>query len=176
MKNLSVHRMAAIALLAAVYAALTMALGFLAYEAVQFRIAEALCILPFFFPWTSWGLVLGCLIANLLSPYGPVDVIFGTLATLLSCLAAGAIGRGDKRSWARNILACLMPVVFNAVIVGGVIGWSITNQAFTGAFWSATVVQGAFVGLGELAVMLILGLPLMRWLPTSRVYPRLAEQ
>jgi uncharacterized membrane protein len=43
-------------------------------------------VLPFFFPGSAWGLFLGCVLANLLSPYGPLDVIFGSLATLLAAL------------------------------------------------------------------------------------------
>ena len=53
-------------LLAAVYAALTIGLGFMSYNAVQYRIAEALCILPFFFPFSAWGLFVGCFLANLI--------------------------------------------------------------------------------------------------------------
>ena len=66
MKNLSVRRLAFTGLLAAVYAALTMGLGFMSYGQLQFRVAEALCILPFFFPFASWGLFIGCLLANIL--------------------------------------------------------------------------------------------------------------
>ena len=66
MKNKkSVHRMALSALVAAIYAALTRALGFMSYNGIQFRVAEALCVLPFFFPFTTWGLFVGCILANL---------------------------------------------------------------------------------------------------------------
>ena len=176
MQSQSVHRIAATALIAAIYAALTMTLGFMSYNTVQFRVAEALCILPFFFPWTTWGLVLGCLIANLLSPVGPADVIFGTVATLLACLATAALGRGDRRSWVRNVLGCLMPVIFNAAIVGALIAWFEVGGLGGPAFWTAFAVNAASVGFGELVVMLVLGLPLMRWLPQSRFYVRLAVQ
>ena len=119
MKSLSVRRLTFAALIAAVYAALTMALGFISYGPVQFRIAEALCILPFFMPFTTWGLFIGCLLSNLLSPVGIYDVIFGSLATLGCCLCTAAIGRGwDGKSWSKCILACLMPVIWNAVIIG----------------------------------------------------------
>ena len=105
MKNRnSTARLAFSALVAAVYAALTMALAFMSYNGLQFRVAEALCVLPFFFPAATWGLFIGCIIANLLSPAGPLDVVFGSLATLLCCLSIQALGRGGHYgSWWRCI-------------------------------------------------------------------------
>lgn len=174
MKTFTVRRLASMAMLAAVYAALTMGLGFMSYKTVQFRVAEALCVLPFFFPWTTWGLTAGCLIANLLSPYGPVDVVLGTLATLLSCLAVAALGRGDRRSWMRCILACAVPVISNAVIVGAVIAFGETNRLFSGAFWPVYSMNALSVGFEEAIVLYALGLPLLRRLPESRFCALLA--
>ena len=174
MRKFTTRRLVFTAVLAAVYAALTMALGFISYGPFQFRVAEALCVLPFFFPFTAWGLVIGCLLANLISTYGALDIIFGTLATVLCCLAVIALGRGDKRSWIRCILACLMPVLFNAVIVGALIAYFETDSLFTGAFWPAFWTNAFSVGFGELVVLFVLGLPLMRWLPKSKFYSRLA--
>ena len=76
--------------LAAMVAALYALLGYfgdillLTFGPIQCRIAEALTVLPFLFPATAPGLAIGCLITNLLSPYGPIDVIFGTLATAIA--------------------------------------------------------------------------------------------
>lgn len=176
MKTFTTRRLAMTALLAAVYAALTMGLAFMSYGSVQFRVAEALCVLPFFFPWTTWGLVAGCLIANLISAYGVVDVVFGTLATLLSCLAVAALGRGDKRSWVNCILACLMPVVFNAVIVGAIIAYATASELYSAPFWLIFLGNALSVGFGEAVVMSVLGLPLLRWLPQSRFYGQLVAQ
>ena len=74
--------------IAGTYAALTLVASALnlAYGPVQFRFSEALTVLPFLFPGTWPGLFVGCLIANLLSPYGALDVIFGSIATLVACL------------------------------------------------------------------------------------------
>ena len=173
MKNVNIHRIALIAMLAAVYAALTMGLAFMSYQSVQFRVAEALCVLPFFFPYTTWGLVLGCILANLLSAYGVLDVVFGTLATLLACLATVGFGKINRTSWGTQIGACLMPVVFNALIVGALIAYFETDSLFTGAFWPAFGMNALSVGFGELVVLFVLGLPLLRWLPRSKVYIRL---
>ena len=66
------------AVLAAVYAALTMLLPIPQYGPVQFRLAEALTVLPFVCPAAAPGLFIGCLLANLLSPYGLLDMVVGS--------------------------------------------------------------------------------------------------
>ena len=65
------------AVIAARYAALTLALYPISFGAVQFRVSEALCILPAFVPFTAWGLWAGCAIANLAGGYGIPDIVFG---------------------------------------------------------------------------------------------------
>jgi len=176
-KQNSTARLAFSALVAAVYAALTMALAFMSYNGLQFRVAEALCVLPFFFPAATWGLFIGCIIANLLSPAGPLDIVFGSLATLLCCLSIQALGRGGHYgSWWRCILACLCPVVFNAVIVGAVIAYMGINSGDSAPFGILWAFNGAQVGFGELVVMAALGLPLIRSLPKMRMFALLREK
>ena len=99
------------ALIAAVYAALTLALPVLSYGPWQCRLSEALTVLPLLFPEAVPGLFVGCVVANLLSPVGVWDVLFGSLATLLA-----AIGTWKLRD--RNLLAVSCPVIANGVIVG----------------------------------------------------------
>jgi len=176
MKNLSARRLALCAVLAAVYAALTIATAAFSYGTVQFRIAEALCVLPALFPFTAWGLFVGCILANLVSPGGILDVIFGALATLACCGCAAAIGKGG-RSMGHSIAVCLMPVAWNAVVIGAVLavtaGVSPENSA---PLWVFFLAYAAEVALGEAVVMFALGLPLLRFLPKSRWYPLLAEK
>lgn len=172
-KKSQVHQLALNALVAAIYAALTIALGFMSYGGVQFRVAEALCVLPFFFPNTVWGIFLGCVIANLLSPVGILDVIFGSLASLGCCVAVAALGRGGKRSWGRSVAACAMPIVFNGVVVGTLLALTLTPGE---AFFSGFLVFGAQVAFGETAVMAVLGLPLIRLFPKSVVFKRMNER
>ena len=65
-KDLSIlRRMTICGVLAALYAALTLSTAAFAFGPIQFRIADALCVLPFFMPFTSIGLFIGCLIANI---------------------------------------------------------------------------------------------------------------
>lgn len=143
--HITTRKLAAAAVTGAAYAALTMLLAPISYGAIQCRVSEVLCILPFFIPCTAWGLFAGCAIANLLSAAGIFDVVFGSLATLL---------------------AALMPVVFNFVLVGAVLTWSLTDAVFphlNASFW----VFGGQVALGEVIVLGVLGLPLMRLLPRN---------
>ena len=171
MKKTATLKLATAAVVGACYAVLTMILAPISYGAVQFRVSEALCILPFFMPCTAWGLFGGCIIANLLT--GNIfDIVFGSLATLLAALCTAWLGRGrGAQSWVRCILAALMPVVFNVVLVGAVLTWSLTDAVFphlNASFW----VFGGQVALGEIAVLGVLGLPLMRLLPRN---PKIRE-
>lgn len=90
------HRLAAAAVIGAAYAVLTMVLAPISYGTVQFRVSEVLCILPYFLPFSTWGLFAGCLIANLIT--GNIfDIIFGSMATLCAALCTAAIGsHGEK--------------------------------------------------------------------------------
>ena len=76
------------AVIAAVYAALTLLLPIPQYGGVQLRVAEAMTVLPFFFPEAIPGLAVGCFLANLLGSPFVLDWIFGTLATLLAPLSS----------------------------------------------------------------------------------------
>ena len=117
MHKMTVRQLTTAAIVGALYAALTLlssAFG-IAYGPVQFRISEALCVLPFLFPETAWGLFVGCWVSNLISPYGALDMVVGSLATLIAALWTAKC----RRKW----LAPLPPVVCNAVLVGAVRCW-----------------------------------------------------
>ena len=102
------------AIIAALYAVLTLLLQPLSYGEVQIRFSEALTLLPILMPEAVPALAVGCLLANVLGGCMLVDIVFGTLATLL---AAVCTRRLRERFW----LAALMPVLFNGVIVGAVV-------------------------------------------------------
>ena len=154
------------AVLAAVYAALTVLLPIPQFGPVQCRLAEALTVLPFFFPAATPGLVVGCFIANLFSPY-PLDILCGTLATLLACV----LTRRMPNRW----LASLPPVVCNAAIVGAELAWYQTE--FGPGFGAAYAFNAFTVGVGELAACVILGQLLLSALPRLSVLrPYIPEQ
>lgn len=98
------------------YAALTIVLAPISYGAVQFRIAEALTILPLIFPETAIGLTLGCFISNIFGN-GPLDMILGTLSTLVASVITAFIGKTVKNRTAKLALGSLPPIIVNAFIV-----------------------------------------------------------
>lgn len=154
MSKMSVRDLTLAAVLAGVYAVLTLALPIPQYHGVQLRVAEALTVLPFLFPAATPGLFVGCVIANLASPF-PLDVVCGSAATLL----AAKLTEKMPNRW----LAPLPPVVCNAVIVGAEVAWMQTG--FGPAFWPAYVLNALSVGFGELVACYVLGLVLLNALP-----------
>lgn len=100
-------------IIAALYTALTLVLQPFSFGAIQLRVSEALCVLPFFTPAAIPGLFLGCAAANAIgSQMGLLDVIFGSLATLLAALATYMIPKKFK------YLTPLPAVIFNGIIIG----------------------------------------------------------
>lgn len=173
---MTARKIAFAAIVGAIYAVLTMVLAPIGYGPIQFRLSEVLCILPFFFPFSAWGLFVGCVIANLLSAYGIIDVVFGSLATLLAALCTMYFGKMNRHSVAPKIMACLPPVVLNAIIVGAVIAYGIsTAPGSTDAFWPTYTVVGLQVGFGELVVLYALGLPALILLPKTNFFKNLSS-
>ena len=110
MNNKSLRYLTTAAMIAAIYAVLCILLAPISYAAIQVRIAEALTILPAFTPAAIPGLTVGCLLANILGGCPIMDIIFGTLATLI-----GAVGTYLLRS--RKTLIWMPPVVSNTILV-----------------------------------------------------------
>lgn len=149
MKNLVLKDFLLQSMIAAMYVVLVFVFQFLSFETVQFRIAEVLLILVFFNKRYAIGLTLGTFVANyLMSPYGIVDALFGTLATVVALILMIII---SKPKW----FSLLFPAISNAIVIGLMI--SIMNQIpfLPIAMW---------VFLGEAAVMLVLGYPLYEYL------------
>ena len=114
MKKINVRYITQSAIIAALYVALTLLFQPISFGPVQVRIAEILCVLPFFTPAAVPGLFVGCLIGNVLgSNLGPIDVGLGSLATLAAAFLASRI----KKWW----LLPLPAVVINAFVVGFVL-------------------------------------------------------
>lgn len=139
------------ALIAALYVVLGMLQNLLlpgsASMAIQFRVAEALCVLSLFTPTAIWGLSVGCLLFNVTQAGAlPLDFLVGTAATALSALSmyvlSGCQWRGSR------ILALLMPALWNALLVG----WELSVYVGGGFF-----INALYVAIGEAAVLLVLG-------------------
>ena len=103
--------------IAALYVAITVAIGPLGNAAIQCRISEAMCILPIFTPAAIPGLTIGCLISNVATGCLWQDVLFGTLATLIGAIGARLL----RRVW---FLAPLPTVVANTLIVPFVLSYA----------------------------------------------------
>jgi uncharacterized membrane protein len=141
------------AIIAAIYAALTIGLAPISYMAIQFRLSEVLVLLAFVNPALAPGLILGTFIANLFSPLGLVDVVFGTIATLMSIVFMIR----SKNMW----IASLYPTIFNGIIIG-------LELHFVFALPLAlTILQ---VAAGEFVVVTILGVPLAKQLLKNKSF------
>lgn len=154
------------AAIAALYAALTILQNVLlpgtASMAVQFRVSEALTVLAVYTPAAIPGLTLGCVIANIssIASLGVFDMVFGSFASLLAAVLMYLLR--DVRLFRLPVAAALMPALVNGVIVGFEIDFFFISpyRFVPGDF----LFQGGCVALGELAVLLVLGLPLCRLL------------
>lgn len=124
--------------------------------AVQFRAAEVLTVLAFFTPAAIPGLTIGCVLANVVSSGAlPVDMVFGALATLFAVLSMYRLRA--VRIKGIPLAGLLMPAVFNGLIIG----WEIEVFFIKGSFhFMSFMAQAGTVALGELGVLLVLGLPL----------------
>ena len=156
MKRFSVRSLCLSAVIAALYAALTLGFQAISYGAVQFRVSEAMTLLPVLFPEAVPGLAVGCLISNLFNPMGATvyDVVFGTLATLLAAMLTRRI-RGSV--WLR----ALPPVLCNAVIIGLVLTYGYGIDML----WMNMLTVGA----GQAVVCYVLGVPLVRILEKQSI-------
>ncbi len=141
------------AVIGAIYAAITIIAAPISYGPLQFRVSEALCVMPWFFPESIWSLFVGCIVSNLVGGNGPLDVVFGSLATLIAAYCTSKIKT--------KVLACLPPALINGLIIGAMLAWVLSRDVF----WTAFVTYGTQVFVGEIAVLYILGLPLMTFLP-----------
>lgn len=102
------------AVIAALYAALTLLLAPISYGAMQVRVSEGLTLLPVLFPEAAPALFVGCLLANLLGGSALPDIVLGSLTTLVAALLTRRL-RGNR------LLAALPPVVLNGLIVGALV-------------------------------------------------------
>ena len=153
--NVSVRKLARCAVVAALYVVLCMALQPLSYGAVQVRVAEALCLLPVFGAEYIAGVVLGCFLANLLGST-IVDVILGTLATLLACVVTYKLR--NVRIGGLAIPASLFP-----------------EPGSSAPLWLACVSNGISVGIGELISCTVLGVLLVKIIESNTALKKIFE-
>ncbi|HJE97322.1 MAG TPA: QueT transporter family protein [Ligilactobacillus acidipiscis] len=133
------------ALIAALYVVLTVAFIPLSYGPIQFRLSEMLNTMVVFNKRYIWGVTLGCLIANLWSSMGPVDMIFGTLQTLVMTWLSWYVGKFFKS----------LPAKLGAtIIICTLMSWAVALELHLvsqAPFWMTYLT----VGIGEFVVVLI---------------------
>ena len=146
------------AVIAAIYAGLTYFAAVLnvAYGGIQFRFSEALTILAAFSPAAIPGLTVGCFLGNITSPYGIVDIVCGTLATLIAAILSYKTRNIKFKDL--PLLSAIFPVIANAIIVG----LEITLFMPEGFKFEAFLISAFQVGFGELVICYGLGIPLYK--------------
>lgn len=137
------------AIIASIYAVLTILLAPISYGPMQVRVSEALTILPAMTPAGVPGLFVGCLVSNVLGPYGIVDVVVGSTASLLAALASYKLRE-------RPILVPLPPVIINGILIGGMLHFAYGVPNLPACM--------AWVALGQLLACYGLGYPLLKLL------------
>ena len=157
------------ALIGALYVALcylqNMLLPGSASWAIQFRAAEALCVLALFTPAAIGGLTVGCLLFNIsFAGALPLDFLVGTAASLLAAWGIYLTRRITIKGY--PLIAMLMPALTNAFLVG----WELSVY-IGGGFW----LNAIYVAIGELAVLLTLGSALFYTLKARNLHTRLFD-
>ena len=153
--KLTPQQIATAGIIAAIYAVLTLALPIPQFGAIQFRVAEAMTVLPFLFPEAIPGLTVGCFLANLLGSPMPADWVVGPAATLIAAVWTSKLHH--------RALAPLPPVICNMALVGAEIALFFPTEGM--GFWAAYGFNALTVGIGEAAACFILGSLLLRALP-----------
>lgn len=164
------------ALIAALYAAFTLVcllfLQGLAWGPVQLRLSEAICVVALFTPAAIPGLTIGCVIANLanclisgLGALGMLDVVFGSLATLIGSIFCWKLRKRPALAISGFVIAnaLIVPAYLPLLLQGlGYYTIPFTNISIDGAYFAMYVFGVVFTGIGEAIVIYVLGLPLSK--------------
>ncbi|MDR2167690.1 MAG: QueT transporter family protein [Clostridiales bacterium] len=156
--KISIRAICLMALVAAVYAAVTISQAAIGFGPIQFRVAESLNLLAFFNPIFAPAVALGVLITNIASPYGVIDMVFGTLATIIALLAI----RATKKTTNNLLVASFWPTIVNAAIIPLVI--LIPGVGLAGLTWGAYLGIAATVALGQFVVVTLFGYTFFRFM------------
>lgn len=137
-RRISVKLIVINAMIASVYAVLTLAISPIAYSEIQFRLSEIMVFLAFYNKKYIPGLTIGCIAANLFSPMGLLDVVFGTISTIIVCIAMYLIKN--------RYLAALAGGAVTGLIIGGELWY---------AYQTPYLINVFYVAIGELIVLII---------------------
>lgn len=138
------------AVIAALYTVLVIIFNYCSFGPIQFRIAEALTILPYFTPAAIPGLFVGCLLSNILGGAAIWDIIFGSIATLIGAIGTYAL---RKNKW----LAPLPPIIANTLIVPFVLKYAYGSEGIFAMFF-VTIGASEFIVCGIIGMLLLFAL------------------
>ena len=124
--------------------------NYCSFGPIQFRIAEALTILPYFTPAAIPGLFVGCLLSNILGGAAIWDIIFGSIATLIGAIGTYVL---RKNKW----LAPLPPIIANTVIVPFVLKYAYGSEGIFAMFF-VTIGASEFIVCGIIGMLLLFAL------------------
>lgn len=169
MKKKSTLYITQAAVIAALYVALTYvsnSVG-LAYNAVQFRLSEILTVLPVFTPAAIPGLAIGCMISNISGPFGIVDIVCGTAASILAAICS---------YYARNVrlkgvpvLSAFFPVLFNSIIIGLEI-WYLGDKTA-----ELFLISALEIGAGQTVMCMLIGIPFIKAIKKTRIFETISK-
>jgi len=144
-------------LIGTIYVVLTLVFQPISFGAIQFRVAEALTLLPLLTVDAVPGLFVGCLLANWLGGGVWFDVVLGSIATLLAALCT-------RKLREKPLVAALMPALFNGLIVGPVVYFAYVRAPGDPVSVGTLLFNMLTVALGELVVCYVLGLLMIQGL------------
>ena len=163
MKKFTTKRMTRIALIAAVYTAVSLVLAPFSFGNIQVRVAEGLTILPVLFFDSIIGVTVGCFLTNLfgamlgVNVLGFLDVIFGTAATLIAALLTYYFR--NKQVKGIPYLSVLPPILVNGIVIGLELTYAYA-PAFT---WTYFLIFAAEVAIGQTIAVTVIGIPLLNY-------------
>ena len=149
-KKIDIWFLARAGIIGALYAAITLLVAPISFGMVQFRLSEALCVLPYYDKSAIPGLFVGCLVANIVGGNGIWDVVIGSLATLLAAYLTSLMAKSESKN--KFLFVPMPPVLINGLLVGFMLHWVL------GTGLLLTILSVSF---GEAVVCYILGSGLM---------------
>ena len=158
------------AVIAALYAIMTVVISPLSYGMVQCRFSESLIMLCAFSPAAIPGLTVGCLVANIFS-FNPVDMLFGTAATLIAAILAYLLRNVKIKGVAW--LVSLPAVIVNMAIIG--LELQVYFPMENSGFLVGYLIQAAAIGIGQVIACYGLGIPLYVFIDRTRIKKIITE-
>lgn len=180
-------------LIAALYLVLTYAVSPIAFASLQFRVSEALVVLPALTPVAIPGLTIGVVLANFLGGnLGIIDIVFGSLATFIAAYLTYLLGRcidkqnhsfsqtGDQaavvsvKSLEKQKLVWCLPlpaILVNGLIVGTYLPYLLLDPTANEVVTLGSVLLSiVLLMFSEAVVVILLGMPLYFMLKKFNVF------